>query len=131
MSQNFDKLKAKLLELFMLDQPDLDFGIYRIMNSKRAEITQFLDSDLLPQVQQAFAEYTSADKSHLEVELNEAIEQAKALGVDPETAPAVKELRAKLSEAVDVTALENEVYSDLYSFFRRYYKDGDFLSLRR
>lgn len=131
MSQNFDKLKAKLLELFMLDQPDLDFGIFRIMNSKRTEITQFLDSDLLPQVQRAFAEYASIDKSHLEAELNEAVEQAKALGVDPETAPAVKELRAKLSEAVDVTALENEVYSDLYSFFRRYYKDGDFLSLRR
>ncbi len=131
MSQNFDKLKAKLLELFMLDQPDLDFGIFRIMNSKRTEITQFLDSDLLPQVQQAFAEYASADKSHIEAELKEAIDQAKTLGVDPETAPAVKELRAKLSEAVDVTALENEVYSDLYNFFRRYYKDGDFLSLRR
>ena len=131
MSQNFDKLKAKLLELFMLDQPDLDFGIFRIMNSKRAEITQFLDSDLLPQVQQAFAEYASSDKSHLETELNEAIEQAKALGVDPDSAPAVKELRAKLSETVDVTALENEVYSDLYIFFKRYYKDGDFLSLRR
>ena len=27
--------------------------------------------------------------------------------------------------------LENEVYSDLYSFFRRYYQGGDYLSLRR
>ena len=46
-----DKLKAKLAELFQLDQADLDFGIYRIMNAKREEITRFLDKDLLPQVQ--------------------------------------------------------------------------------
>ena len=131
MSQNFEKLKAKLLELFMLDQPDLDFGIYRIMNSKRTEITQFLDTDLLPQVKQAFAQYTSADKGHFQTELDEAIEQAKKLGADPETLPKVQELKAKMAESVDLTALENEVYSDLYSFFRRYYQGGDFLSLRR
>jgi adenine-specific DNA-methyltransferase len=131
MSQNFEKLKAKLLELFMLDQPELDFGIYRIMNSKRMEITQFLEEDLLPQVKSAFAQYTSVDKGHLESELAKAVEQAKQLGVDPETTQKVKDIRAKLAESVDLTALENEVYSDLYNFFRRYYKDGDFLSLRR
>jgi len=131
MSQNYEKLKAKLLELFMLDQPELDFGIYRIMNSKRTEITQFLDNDLLPQVKSAFAQYTSVDKGHIESELAKAVEQAKQLGVDPETTQKVKDIRAKLAESVDLTALENEVYSDLYNFFRRYYKDGDFLSLRR
>jgi len=131
MSQNFEKLKAKLLELFMLDQPDLDFGIFRIMNSKRQEITQFLDNDLLPQVKQAFADYQSSDKSHIQQELDEAIEQARQLGANPDDIPKVQELKEKLAGSVDLTALENEVYSDLYNFFRRYYKDGDFLSLRR
>ncbi len=42
----FDKLKTKLFELFQLDQADLDFGIYRIMNARRAEITRFLDKEL-------------------------------------------------------------------------------------
>jgi len=32
---------------------------------------------------------------------------------------------------VDITALENEVYDHLYSFFSRYYDEGDFISLRR
>lgn len=128
MSQNYGKLKAKLLELFMLDQPELDFGIYRIMNSKRTEITQFLDNDLLPQVKSAF---TQVDKEHIKSELAKAVEQAKQLGVDPETTQKVKDLRAKLADSVVLAALENEVYSDLYNFFRRYYKDGDFLSLRR
>ncbi len=48
MSENLNKLKAILREMFQLDQADLDFGIYRIMNQKREEIEQFLDRDLLP-----------------------------------------------------------------------------------
>ena len=128
-NQKYEKLKNLLKELFQLDQPDLDFGLYRIMHAKSAEITQFLDNDLLPQVKQAFSLYKSADSAELQKELDKAIEQAQALGADPETLPKVKELRNKLaSDAVDVGALENEVYDHLFSFFRRYYSDGDFLS---
>jgi adenine-specific DNA-methyltransferase len=54
----FNKLKTKLAELFQLDQADLDFGIYRIMNARRDEINQFLESDLLPQVREADSEGT-------------------------------------------------------------------------
>jgi len=130
-NQKYEKLKSLLKELFQLDQPDLDFGLYRIMHAKSAEITQFLDNDLLPQVKQAFSLYKNADSAELQKELAKAIEQAQALGADPETLPKVKELRNKLaSDAVDVGALENEVYDHLFSFFRRYYSDGDFLSKR-
>ena len=34
----FKKFKKALQEMLMLDQADLDFGIYRIMNQKRADI---------------------------------------------------------------------------------------------
>ena len=129
MSQKFEKLKTLLKELFQLDQPDLDFGLYRIMHAKSAEVTQFLDKDLLPQVKQAFSLYKTADKAELEKELAKAIEQAQSLGADPETLPKVKELRATLaSDAVDIGGLENEVYDHLFSFFRRYYSEGDFLA---
>ncbi|TSE20049.1 DNA methyltransferase [Tepidimonas aquatica] len=131
MSQKYEKLKTLLKELFQLDQPELDFGIYRIMHARSAEVTQFLDKDLLPQVKQAFAQYRTADKAELEKELAKAIEAAQALGVDPESTQKVKDLRARLaSEAVDTGALEAEVYDHLYSFFRRYYSEGDFLSKR-
>jgi adenine-specific DNA-methyltransferase len=131
MSQKFEKLKTLLKELFQLDQPDLDFGLYRIMHAKSAEVTQFLDKDLLPQVQQAFGLYKTSDKAELEKELAKAIEQAQGLGADPETLPKVKELRAKLAnDAVDIGGLENEVYDHLFSFFRRYYSEGDFLAKR-
>jgi adenine-specific DNA-methyltransferase len=131
MNQKFEKLKNLLKELFQLDQPDLDFGLYRIMHAKSAEVTQFLDRDLLPQVAQAFSLYKNADKAELEKELATAIAQAQSLGADPETLPKVKELRIKLAnDAVDISALENEVYDHLYSFFRRYYSDGDFYAKR-
>ena len=38
MPANYDKLKGLLRELFQMDQADLDFGIFRIMNAKRDEI---------------------------------------------------------------------------------------------
>ncbi len=117
--------------MFQLDQAELDFGIYRIMNAKREEITRFLDNDLLPQVREAFQAYEAENRGAVEAELAEAIEKAKELGADPESLPRVKELRAKLAQAVDVTALENDVYSHLYNFFRRYYSEGDFISQRR
>ncbi len=131
MTPQYTKLKALLQELFQLDQPDLDFGLYRVMHAKRDEVTQFLDKDLLPQVQAAFGQYQTADKVELEQQLAKAIEQAHSLGADPETLPKVKELRARLTtDAVDVKALEREVYDHLYSFFRRYYSEGDFLAKR-
>jgi adenine-specific DNA-methyltransferase len=131
MSQKYDKLKVLLEELFQLDQPDLDFGLYRIMHAKSAEVSQFLDRDLLPQVKEAFALYKNADKTEIEKELAKAIEQAHGLGVDPETTQRVKDLRARLTnEVVDVGQLESEVYDHLFSFFRRYYSEGDFLSKR-
>lgn len=130
--KSFDKLKAKLTELFQLDQADLDFGIYRIMNLRREEIVRFLEHDLLPQVREAFKEYRSADKTALKEELDKAIDNAESLGVDLASVPKVKELQAKYeTTAVDVLALENEVYDHLYSFFSRYYDEGDFISLRR
>lgn len=132
MKDNYNKLRDLLQELFQLDQADLDFGIYRIMNQKRDEITRFLDKELLPQVKEAFLQYKSADKATLQEELEKAIDGAKALGVNPDDVPKVKELQAKYeASAIDITALENEVFSNLYNFFRRYYHEGDFLSLRR
>lgn len=132
MPTNLEKLRSLLQELFQLDQADLDFGIYRIMNQKREEIVRFLDRDLLPQVKEAFGQYKSADKSVLQGELDKLIASVQNASMNPDDSPKVKELRQKIAEsAVDVTALENEVFSHLTNFFRRYYDQGDFISLRR
>jgi len=129
---SYEKLKSKLAELFQLDQADLDFGIYRIMNAKREEITKFLEDDLLPQVKKAFEEYKPSDKAEIQKELDKVIKSVREAGMDPEQSPKVKALREKLtSETIDIPALENEVYDHLYTFFSRYYEEGDFISQRR
>ena len=63
MTQRFDKPTALLKELFPLDQPDLDFGFYRVMHAQSAEVSQFLERDLLPQVKAAFPQYQPANKA--------------------------------------------------------------------
>ena len=40
MSQKYDKLKTLLKEFFQMDQSDLDFGLYRVMHTKSAELSQ-------------------------------------------------------------------------------------------
>ena len=131
MSQNYEKLKTLLMELFQLDQPDLDFGLYRIMHAKSAEVSQFLDKDLLPQVKAAFGQYKTADKAELEKELSKVIAGLEVGEVNPNDSPKVQKLRAQLkTDAVDVSTLEREIYDHLFSFFRRYYAEGDFLAKR-
>ena len=89
------QLISKLKELFQLDQPDLDFGLYRIMHAKSAEITQFLENNLLPQVQAAFCLYKTADKAEIETELAKVIAGIDAAGMERNQSPKVIELQAK------------------------------------
>ena len=102
------------------------------MNLRREEITRFLREELLPQVRTALAGYQPAERAELETELRQAEGNARALGMDPAGVPMVKQLRERLAAyGLDVGALEDEVYSHLYDFFRRYYDEGDFISVRR
>jgi len=129
MTENFNRLVALLRELFQMDRPDLDFGIYRIMNQKRKDVSAFLENDLLPQVRKELSKVNSGGT--VLAELNATIKQAREIGADPEQLPKVQKLREQLAAYDESMTSENEIYSHLYNFFRRYYKDGDFLSLRR
>lgn len=128
---NYDKLIAVLEDVFQLNQADLDFGIYRILNQKREEITDFLRNKLVPQVKDIIAQSNIGNVHQIKKELDEAIAQAKALGADPDQLPRVQELREQYGAAPSPQALENEIFSHLSAFFKRYYKDGDFISMRR
>lgn len=126
----YESFIKKLKEIFMMDHAELDFGIYRIMNQKRSDIQDFLEKDLLPQVKQLLAENNSA-ASALNEELKQAIQACHSVGINPEESPKVMEIKKHMAASADVTALENEVYSHLTTFFSRYYDEGDFISKRR
>lgn len=128
---NYEKLISILREIFQIDQADLDFGIYRVMNQKREEINDFLENQLIPQVKTIIANANLGDASAIHKELEEAIKGAKALGVNPDDVPKVQTLKAQLSTTQPVELIEEEVFSHLASFFKRYYDKGDFISLRR
>ena len=130
-AESFDLLKSLLREMFQLDRGDLDFGIYRIMNMKADEIEAFLDNDLLPQVQTALAGVSDEDRIALEVEIEKATAAANELEIDPDLSPTVIRLKRQLTEAKADAEAESDVYGHLADFFARYYREGDFMSLRR
>lgn len=126
-----DRLKALLKELFQLDKPELDFGLYKIMHAKSQQITQFLDTDLLKEIESAFGAESAGRVQHAELKVAEAIEQAKSFGAaDPEATPPVIQARAAYKLALEGGNTEAEIYDHLYRFFERYYDNGDFLSKR-
>ena len=129
--RNFDRLKDLLWEMFQLDRGDLDFGLYRIMNMKAAEIEAFLERDLLPQVATALKAISNDDRQRIENELRDTIGQLEALQAPVEDNATVKGLRAQLAEATADADAEADVYGHLFNFFDRYYREGDFMSLRR
>jgi len=125
------KLIEKLQELFQLDQPELDFGFYRIMHAKAEQVQRFLENDLLDEVKQAFADGSAGKQAELKAAYEDALAQAKKFGApDPEKVDAVMDAKGRWTDAMDTTKAEAEVYDHLYRFFERYYEDGDFVSRR-
>ena len=129
---NYEKLEKVLTELFQLDKAELDFGIYRIMNQKRDDVLDFLKNTLPKEVRTILEGQKQGDAISLKKELDNAIKTAKDFGApDPEATPKVQEARAAYESAGSIDGLEQEVFSHLASFFKRYYEGGDFISLRR
>ena len=128
----FDELVTKLREIFQIDRPELDFGVYRILNARADEINEYLTKRLRGQVEAALASGSAANVEAQQRELDETIKALTSAGVDPEAAPKVKDLRAAIAGASSgASDHENAVFSHLLAFFSRYYDKGDFISQRR
>lgn len=120
-------------QIFELDKSDLDFGIYRIMNIRKKEIEHFL-SDLLPQKVEETLSSFAPDTETIRKKVHDIEAQCDAVGVsvaDSKMADEYTQLNARLASGLDRDALETDVYSALYSFFNRYYDEGDFIAKRR
>lgn len=128
----YDDLVRKLKEIFQIDRPDLDFGVYRILNARAGEINDYLDNRLKARVQEAVTHAGNANLEQLRKELAETEKNAEALGMKADDVPKVRELRQRIAELAGGAAdHENAVFSHLLTFFSRYYDSGDFISQRR
>ncbi|MBA2084701.1 Type III restriction-modification system methylation subunit [Dehalococcoides mccartyi] len=146
MAEEKEKLQQLLRELFQFNSADLDFGIYRIMNFKRDAIEKFIEKDLIKAVEKGIGTGVLASQSEAVAKLKEVeskIDETlgdKALTGDGVLVDAYRdtplgkqylELQAQISGAQSKTSLEVAVFNHLYTFFNRYYDNGDFLSKRR
>lgn len=140
------KLIEKLKELFRMDQPELDFGIYRIMQTKREEIEKFFDDKLVSTIKEKFENFAIIDYRKEMQSLRESLISEMGEGSFDENGnvksefhdfPMVKRYHEELEELKELEKnkptekdIEKEVYEHLYRFFERYYKDGDFICRR-
>lgn len=125
------RLISLLKELFQLDQPDLDFGFYRIMHAKAGQVSKFLEEDLLGIIREAFGEADDARIAEAKAAYDAARKQAVDYGApDPDATEPVKKAKAAWDAAKDSGSNEGDVYDHLYRFFERYYDSGDFMSRR-
>ena len=137
-----EKFQALLRELFQFDCADLDFGIYRIMNHKRAVIEEFIENDLLALVTEEIASGALAGQSEAAGELATARREVReafgpnAITGDGEIESRFREtplgkkyaaLQGRSGGAADPEEIEADLFNRLYEFFRRYYRDGDFV----
>lgn len=131
-SPKFQELVTKLREIFQIDRPELDFGIYRILNARAGEINDYLENRLAEKVEAALTEGNVAQREQLARELKEKEDQYRADGIDPDSVPKIKNLREEVAKyATGAAEHENAVFSHLLTFFSRYYDQGDFISQRR
>lgn len=138
MSDKLDRFVNLMRGIFELDKSDLDFGIYRIMNIRKAEIEKFLSEGLPAKITETLAPFAQNDTEEIKKKIESIEQQASAFGMDISALPddnqmkqQYNSLKSQLAGGTDLSALESDVYSALYNFFNRYYDEGDFISKRR
>ena len=135
MNDKLDRFVNLMRGIFELDKSDLDFGIYRIMNIRKAEIEKFLSEGLPAKITETLAPFAQTDTEDLKKQIEAIEKQAADFGIADISASPMAEkynsLKAQLAGGTDLSALESDVYSALYKFFSRYYDEGDFISKRR
>jgi len=141
------RLKNLLRELFQFDAADLDFGIYRIMNQRRAEIDDFVEHGLLEAVAREFTLLQEGAVEEKREELGRialglqrtypgAIDDEGNLSLleqymQAELPLAYKRVQEEIAQATVSAEAEAEIFNALYTFFSRYYDRGDFVTKRR
>ena len=145
MQESLQKLQNLLQQLFRADAADLDFGIYRIINYRRDQLQNFIDEELPTILKDALDE--NAEIETAREEINNLIQQIRnALGdtvldahgnLTNETyreTPLVQQYfdaKERLGSPQSRDQREDVVYNHLWTFFSRYYDNGDFIPRRR
>ena len=139
MSQ-YANLNQKLKNIFQIDRPDLDFGIYRILNARRNEISDYLDNRLKAKVEtyltDAKSDIHDSQLESITTQIKDefgkrAFDEAGNLVNETAIESSLGQQYQELRDHADSSFDQAQVFSHLYTFFSRYYDEGDFISQRR
>ncbi|MCA9357626.1 site-specific DNA-methyltransferase, partial [Candidatus Kaiserbacteria bacterium] len=141
------QLQTFLNKLFQFESQDLDFGVYKILHYKRAEIKEYIDTLLVDTVREQLSTLSESESEHIEEQLAELAEDGlvsawiaskdkkqKEAFIASDSAGRIKQYQKLTKQKRSVTVskeVENQIYNHLTTFFSRYYDKGDFISKRR
>jgi len=139
---SLSKFQSLLSEIFQFKASDLDFGIYRILNYKRDQIEKFIKGDIKNIVEIAFSKhkderllnisqkFEDAKKKVLETLGSAVFTPTGDLKAEFRDTPVAKDyllLKEQKDLAGKIDEIKLQVFNDLYTFFSRYYEEGDFV----
>ena len=145
MQTSQQKLQELLQQLFRADNADLDFGIYRIINYRRDQIQAFIDEELPARIHKILDTNNEAESERQEMGvLAQQISQTLGDNVLDADGNLVNEIyretplvqqyletRERLGAPQSRYQRADTIFNHLYTFFSRYYEDGDFIPRRR
>lgn len=125
----------KLKEIFQINT-GLDFGIYRILNERRKDIDDYIEKKL-PEMINNFLDEVKivSDEDDTQIqELEKKINIYLELEQNEEIINKISKINSQIESLKQPKLppnIEEEIYDKLYTFFSRYYDEGDFISQRR
>ena len=142
-TEALNTLREKLRDMFHFAHNDLNFGIFRILKIKRAEINQFIDEKLPSIVDEALKEVTNTLYENQLTKIKEFVteeggrrqkewldniaENSQQLIDFLQTEDQEKLIAPLETNLNDLKAhLAFRVYNHVHSFFEGYYRNGDF-----
>jgi adenine-specific DNA-methyltransferase len=140
------QLINKLKEIFQFPNADLDFGIYKVYKYKQDMIKNFIDGDIEKIIDNSLKELSDINLEEIKEDYENVLKQVKEqlgekilenteLLKDIPLGQKYLEIKEKYEKAQSQNQLseetKNHIYNHLYQFFSKYYKDGDFIPLRR
>lgn len=145
MQESLQKLQKLLQQLFRTDNADLDFGIYRIINYRRDQIQDFIDTELPTIVKDALDKNAEIETAREEINtltqqirntLGDSVLDADGNLINEiyRDTPLIQqylEAREQHGTPQSRDQRADDVFNHLYIFFSRYYENGDFIPRRR
>lgn len=81
MNERLDRFTKLLKEIFEFDKSDLDFGIYRVMNLRKAQIEEFLTERLPQMVQETLTPFAQGSKEQIRAQMKQIEDSVAEMGI--------------------------------------------------